>query len=455
MMKKITLVILTITMFIAFADLSEAYTLSGTIDGGVNLGGITYIYAISLDFANPTFGIGLALLGNGSYSILEVDSGSYIMFAYQDRDYNLMPSVDDYFGYYGETLPEIVDVNGSLNGLDITIAPLPMTTITGSISYAGTQTGLTIMEAATDPDFANVTNYSILFDTTGNGDYYLFVDPGIYYVRAYIDLDLSFTLDEGEANGYYGSPSAVDVTSGSAVNINFALFDNTMPDVTVTLEPIGAPIMIPFWGGDFDYTITLVNNDADSIALNAWIDAVLPDGTVYNVMTRSLNMPGGAQINRTMTQQVPASAPWGEYIYRARMGFYPDIIYSEDSFTFEKGMWDGSENSNPGNTGWDLAVRSENERQIAMVPNTMTMISAYPNPFNPTTEITYSLAADGHISIALFDINGREAEKIFEGFKASGSHSLKFDGSHLSSGVYFLNLTSMGQSSTVKVMLLK
>ena len=454
-MYKIAVLILFVIMLLAVSDMSDAFTLSGNIDGGVFLGGITYIYAVSLDFTNLQFGLGLALLGNGAYSVFEVDSGSYILFAYQDRDYNLIPSVDDYFGYYGGVLPEIVEVNGNLNGLDILLAPLPITTISGTISYTGSQTGLTLLEAATDPDFVNITNYSILLDSTGNGEYTLFVDPGVYYVRGYIDLDASFSLTEGEAAGCYGAPSPIDVTGGAASNINFALFDNTMPDVTVTLEPIGAPIVIPFWGGDFDYTITLRNNDADSIAINAWIDAVLPDGGIYNVMTRSLNMPGGGQIIRTMTQQVPASAPWGEYIYRARMGYYPDIIFSEDSFTFEKGLFNGSGSANPGNSGWELTVWACEEPNISVVPDAITLISAYPNPFNPVTEITYSIAEEGNVSISIFDINGREVEKILSGFRTSGSHRIMFDGANLSSGIYFVNLTTEGHVSAVKVILLK
>jgi len=110
------------------------------------------------------------------------------------------------------------------------------------------------------------------------------------------------------------------------------------PNVSVTLEPVNPPIIIPAAGGDFDYTVTLENNESTTVNIDAWIEAVLPTGTVVGPLVLRVGMPmsAGLTIVRTMSQSVPALAPPGEYQYRALVGIYPNTIYVEDGFNFSK-----------------------------------------------------------------------------------------------------------------------
>ena len=166
-------------------------------------------------------------------------------------------------------------------------------------------------------------------------------------------------------------------------------------------------------------------------------------------------MPGNVQIMRTMNQAVPASAPWGEYTYRARMGIYPDIIYAEDSFTFEKGLFDG--NSIPAGivTNWNLEVWQKENAGAEITPEDYSTVSAFPNPFNPVTEISYTISNASDVSITVFDVAGRQIEQIFNAYQPAGFYNLKFDGSNLASGIYFINLLTNANSQTIKVMLMK
>jgi len=79
----------------------------------------------------------------------------------------------------------------------------------------------------------------------------------------------------------------------------------------------------------------------------------------------------------------------------------------------------------------------------------------YPNPFNPATTLRYNIAKKGHIRLSIFDVNGREIEVLFDGVKAAGKYQTQFDGSALSSGVYFAKLQGAEQVSTRKLTLLK
>ncbi|MFQ6614728.1 MAG: T9SS type A sorting domain-containing protein, partial [Fidelibacterota bacterium] len=94
-------------------------------------------------------------------------------------------------------------------------------------------------------------------------------------------------------------------------------------------------------------------------------------------------------------------------------------------------------------------------RGDAALPASFSLHQNYPNPFNPTTTITYDLVEDGHVKLAVYDLTGREVAAIVNDMKPAGRYSLSFDGSHLSSGTYFVVLTSNKQHETRKMTLLK
>ncbi len=77
----------------------------------------------------------------------------------------------------------------------------------------------------------------------------------------------------------------------------------------------------------------------------------------------------------------------------------------------------------------------------------------YPNPFNPSTVIRYNLKDQQNVVLKVFDALGREVRTLVNEQKSPGSHSVSFDGSGLSAGVYYYRLNA-GEYSDVKKMLL-
>ena len=65
---------------------------------------------------------------------------------------------------------------------------------------------------------------------------------------------------------------------------------------------------------------------------------------------------------------------------------------------------------------------------------------AYPNPFNTVTTVRYDIARSTHLNISVYDVNGRLVESLFDGTVNLGSHSLTWDASHLSSGLYLIRM---------------
>ena len=78
-----------------------------------------------------------------------------------------------------------------------------------------------------------------------------------------------------------------------------------------------------------------------------------------------------------------------------------------------------------------------------------------PNPFNPTTTISFSLADAGNVSIEVYNVAGQKVDTIADGFMNAGSHSVVWDASDFSAGVYFYTVKSGGFSRTMKMTLLK
>jgi len=64
----------------------------------------------------------------------------------------------------------------------------------------------------------------------------------------------------------------------------------------------------------------------------------------------------------------------------------------------------------------------------------------YPNPFNPTTRMTYNLHRSGFVELIVYDLNGRSIYTLVKEYQSPGKYSINFDGSYLSSGVYFYQL---------------
>jgi protocatechuate 3,4-dioxygenase beta subunit len=89
------------------------------------------------------------------------------------------------------------------------------------------------------------------------------------------------------------------------------------------------------------------------------------------------------------------------------------------------------------------------------LPQALELAPASPNPFNPTTRLSYSLAQAGAARLELFNLAGQRVALLVNGPQAAGVHELTLDGGALASGVYLLRLESAGQSRVQRLLLLK
>lgn len=89
------------------------------------------------------------------------------------------------------------------------------------------------------------------------------------------------------------------------------------------------------------------------------------------------------------------------------------------------------------------------------VPSSLVLHQNFPNPFNPSTTISYELPKQGHVRLNIFDLLGREVAALVNGIQSTGKHSILFNASSLSSGVYLYRLETGGSTITQKLVFQK
>lgn len=123
------------------------------------------------------------------------------------------------------------------------------------------------------------------------------------------------------------------------------------------------------------------------------------------------------------------------------MGEYDS--FEDDFFAFQRIL-----------LSWDGTIVSVND-DAANLPNAFTLGNAYPNPFNPTTNVPFELNRSGHVTLQAFDMLGRQVATLVNEPLAAGTHTVTFEAGNLASGIYMLRLQTGNQVQTSRVALIK
>lgn len=100
------------------------------------------------------------------------------------------------------------------------------------------------------------------------------------------------------------------------------------------------------------------------------------------------------------------------------------------------------------------AMQENADDEKTLLPETIHLAN-YPNPFNPTTEIRFTMPADGKAQLKVYNALGQEVATLVDGEVNAGTQSIRFDASTLANGTYFYSLQTEGAVVTQKMMLLK
>jgi|GEM_PF-941361 len=371
------------------------------------------------------------------YKILDINAGTYeLLFS------NILQNNQGSIGISFNGQEFYDQYNGTVNVRSLQTGAL-LQTMTGFSYGAGNWGGNSTITA--DPD------YLYTWDCTAHRVfvYNLNGTPVSSFQIANGDNGMSLSFIDGMMF------VALDANYGTGTWYGYRIRNFITENVVVTLTPSGTPIQIPANGGSFNFNIAAVNNETYPVAFQVWTTATLPTGSAYGpILNAVVTLAGGGSLNRDRTQNVPGSAPAGLYNYNAYVGVYPNYTWDSDQFPFEKlPVADG----NPYIYEWTLAETDAlSGDQIPVVVNDFILLSASPNPFNPTTALSFNLPQSGRVLLTVYDISGREIASLADGYLSSGPHSIVWDAGGQASGVYFVKLMVDGRWSMVrKIVLMK
>lgn len=100
-------------------------------------------------------------------------------------------------------------------------------------------------------------------------------------------------------------------------------------------------------------------------------------------------------------------------------------------------------------------VTRMDKREADVRVENYTLEQNYPNPFNPATRINYDLPENTHVKITVFDVQGKMVNTLVDGYRTAGCHSVDFNGTDLSSGIYFYTIEAGTFSKTKKMILIR
>ena len=155
----------------------------------------------------------------------------------------------------------------------------------------------------------------------------------------------------------------------------------------------------------------------------------------------------------------------GEYTDIPAMGYDANNSntagYSENGSHISFKVYDASEgelvdmNLNDGENVWTNNTMTVVSMSDIVVPTEVSLSKAYPNPFNPSTTISYDVPSDMNISLVVYDVRGRMVAELANGMREQGRYDVIWNAENQSSGVYFMKLVAGNTMKTQKMMLVK
>jgi len=204
--------------------------------------------------------------------------------------------------------------------------------------------------------------------------------------------------------------------------------------IAVDIDPAWLPVAAE--GDTVPVNLTFTNHSSDTVTIDFQVRLISPGDLVHIVREQGPVMLGPNETEQhERMMQVIADGPPGPYRIVARWGNY---LESSASFSFEKvAMREGTA---------DLTVRE------AGYP---TLEQNSPNPFNPSTVISFSLPGESRVKLEVFNMLGQRVAQLVDGVRGAGRHQVVFNASNLASGIYLYRLETPGSVTTKKLMVMK
>jgi len=218
-------------------------------------------------------------------------------------------------------------------------------------------------------------------------------------------------------------------------------------DVTSETDPIE---VTP--GNSFNICGYLSNPNSEPLTIDMWCRINYMEKPNLLWLEENILLQPYETQNMYINQDVPVWADPGSYIYTLYTGYYMDSLVC-DSDELEvlilDSPWKGYSND------WGVEFQWMDANNSQETPILTTNLNAYPNPFNTSTCINYYLPSRSNCKIEIFNLMGQRVDVLRNSKHPAGQHSLMWDATGYSTGVYFIKLNTATGIFIERITLLK
>ncbi len=273
------------------------------------------------------------------------------------------------------------------------------------------------------------------------------IDVGGYSVPAFGDLDLDGDYDllvgNGEGRIYFFR------NEGTPYSHSYALISNFFDSIDVGDR--ATPVLSDF-DSDGDWDLFIGESKGGlcffrNPTLNS-IGGKVTDGTgrpLINAVVYLIGLKSNSTFTDSSGSYEFVGLPWGDYCVFRVSGSFKYCFTPLSSDTFDINF---------------VGTTDVEESSVQCSPEHIQLFPNYPNPFNPTTIISYFLPADEEVSLTVYNLIGEKVRVLANGFQTKGEKKAVWDGKDsqghaVASGIYFSKLRSGDRSKSIKMLLLK
>jgi len=261
------------------------------------------------------------------------------------------------------------------------------------------------------------------------------------------EVNIETIINFSDTNRFLSQTTAIDVDTAGLPHVTFEEVETNAGNNSLNLGYYATKKMfdINFLssfetispGDTINIVFEVTNNSILSFSPDVKIDLILPDSSFRSFLNpKSISLsPRGTAVQST-SFSLPPGAPLGIYKFIAHVG------ESIDTDTLE------------------VLADSLSYQNIEMIPDKNELLSNYPNPFNSSTVISFSINIDGRIELIIYDVIGRRIRALIAGFQKSGVYHVSWDGRNekgflVDSGVYFFSLKTERSYHVRKMLMVK
>lgn len=313
--------------------------------------------------------------------------------------------------------------------------------------YKSTDNGTTWTENVVD--FRDIIPpYDRLFDFIKNDAFHSYSGDINVDKNGYVHLILSLT--DTTINANTGLNSVVELYETENGWKGTVIFEGIADNAFTTNEGPAAGQMGPSGYIAFDKdrehlaSVWVANNPSSPLGL---CDIFVSWRNIYSdVWFNTENITNTDSINENGVHLAPQLYFNSSFSYKAFVGYFYQLDYT------------GPTPNNLALTGYWIAPINFTYSDISepsVVDLTYSLSQNFPNPFNPSTKISWQSPISGHQTLKVYDVLGNEVATLVNEFRNAGNYEVNFDGSRLSSGVYLYKLKSGEFIQSKKMILIK